>query len=247
MTDGQRLAVGLVAALGLLVAGRMQSGKAGRGVRWLVLLALGIQAVAFVVNFKRGSWIAALLAIGIFVLIKVKWKGLLLLGALVVASLCMPPVQHRIAALKTEFDPYHGGRMTMWLKIAPELLRQHPWGVGYRSVTNEMMREIAPEVEADRTHLHSNIVELLVTTGWLGLAIYLAWMGVGLRDGGVFFRRAREGDVGEKTLALALLLMLAALLLNGLVEYNFGDAELVLIYGFVMGCSAAGFKRCVSS
>jgi hypothetical protein len=36
---------------------------------------------------------------------------------------------------------------------------------------------------------------------------------------------------------------LLALLVNGVVEYNFGDAELVLLYAFIMGAAAAGIRR----
>jgi len=250
MTDGQRLAVGLVASLGLFVALRPRPRRSLK--RWgsaaILPAAIVMQAAAFVMNFKRGSWIAAVVVIGVFIAIHIKWKGSLLLGLIVVLSLFLPPVKARICELRTEFEPYRGGRITMWRKIAPALIRRYPWGVGYRSLTNEMMREIAPEVEADRNNLHSNIFQVLVATGWLGLAIYAGWMVRALWDGWRFFRCARDAEDGEKSLALALFLMLAALLLNGLVEYNVGDAELVLLYGVILGCSAAGFRRrCVSS
>lgn len=248
MTDGQRLTVGLLASLGLLAVRRMKlPGQVERLSRAAILpVAIVIQAAAFVMNFKRGSWIAALVVIGVFVAIRIRWKAVLLLGLVALLSLLLPPVKERIVGLKTEFEPYHGGRITMWRKIAPELIRRYPWGLGYRSLTNGMMREIAPEVESDRDHLHSNIVQLLVATGWAGLALYMAWMARALWDGWRFFRCATGGNGGEKTMALALFMMLSALLLNGLVEYNFGDAELVLAYGFIMGSSAAGFRRCVS-
>ncbi|MDA0577772.1 MAG: hypothetical protein O3B24_06710, partial [Verrucomicrobia bacterium] len=40
--------------------------------------------------------------------------------------------------------------------------------------------------------------------------------------------------------ALALPMAFGGLLLNGLVEYNFGDAEIVLAYGMLIGGIAAG-------
>jgi O-antigen ligase len=103
-----------------------------------------------------------------------------------------------------------------------------------------MMKEIAPHVESQRDHLHSNPVQILVATGCVGLALYLAWMAAAVSDGVRFCRAAaREGGT-DQMVAAALLLMLAALLLNGIVEYNFGDGELVLFYGFLMGALAAG-------
>ena len=129
----------------------------------------------------------------------------------------------------------------MWTDVAPTLIRQHPWGVGYRSLTNEMMHDINWHIEKNRDHLHSNIFQILVATGWLGLCLYLAWMGWSVGDAVVFVRGAGQGrDAGN---AIALLLALTGLLANGLVEYNFGDAELVLVYGFLMGGSAAARLR----
>ena len=264
MTDGQRLVVGLLATLGLLFSVNQakalhaqqcgtssRAGKCGAVLRAverlpapvLLTTALLIQTAAFIMNFKRGSWIVALLAVAVFVAVRVNWKSLVVLGLIALLSVAIPPVRARLSGLQDEFSPRHGGRMTMWCKVTPALIDRYPWGVGYRSLTNEMMREIAPEVERDRDHLHSNIAQVLVATGWLGLALYLAWMARAIMDGWSFARRADEYLFGQKTMATALLLMLLALLMNGLIEYNFGDAELVLLYGCIMGCCAAGCRR----
>jgi len=83
--------------------------------------------------------------------------------------------------------------------------------------------------------LHANWAQVLVETGWMGLALYLAWMGLALWDGGAWVRRTgcAEGSLrGPPRVVFALLV---GLLLNGLVEYNFGDTELMFIYAFVMG------------
>jgi len=85
-------------------------------------------------------------------------------------------------------------------------------------------------------------VEMVVSTGWIGFTLYLAWMGATLVEAGGLVWRTRRSAGAESTLSLVLLLGLCALLLNGLVEYNFGDAELVLVYGMLMGC-AAGLRE----
>ena len=126
----------------------------------------------------------------------------------------------------------------MWTKIAPELVRQHPWGIGYRSLTNDMMRRIAPEVEPERDHLHSNLVQVLVDSGWLGLALYLFWMSGAIANAASLARKAQRLWAAPEP-ALILLLAMAGLFANGLVEYNFGDAEIVLLYGFIMGSASS--------
>jgi hypothetical protein len=105
------------------------------------------------------------------------------------------------------------------------------------------MREIAPEVERDRDHLHSNPVQVLVATGWLGLAVYLAWMTHAVVSSIRFTRLSRDGPPAERSAALILLLSLLGLLANGLVEYNLGDGEILIVYGFLLGCTSAGLAR----
>ena len=238
MTDGQRLVVCILATLAVIVWRR----HAGRGIAW-PSVALVLQGCAMVVNFKRGSWISLILVVGVFLALRVNWRMLLLLGAVVAGLFFVPAVQERLGTLRDEFGAKRGGRMLMWREIAPALIKAHPWGIGYRSLTNDMMREIAPGVEPDRDHLHSNTLQVLVATGWLGWLLYTAWMLRALWDGWGFFIRGDDDPEGERTWALTLTLMLLALLVNGVVEYNFGDAELVLLYAFIMGAAAAGIRR----
>jgi O-antigen ligase len=91
--------------------------------------------------------------------------------------LAVPSMRHRIGSLSGEIDADKGGRMTMWLKVAPAIHKEYPWlGIGWRALTNEMMVSVAPNVERNRNHLHSNIAEILVETGIIGFTIYVIWM-----------------------------------------------------------------------
>lgn len=234
MTNSQRCMVGLLLALGMIMAARRTG---GRQAWWWMAAAL--TGLALALSFKRGAWFATVAVLTALVAVRGGWKAWLGLAAALAVLLSLPPMQHRLQALADEFDEGHGGRMVMWTKVAPELVRAHPWcGVGYRSLSNADLRRIAPEIEFERDHLHSNPVEMVVSTGWIGFALYLAWMGAALLEAGGLVRRTRRSAGAEGPLSVVLLLGLCALLLNGLVEYNFGDAELVLIYGMLMGCAA---------
>ena len=241
MTYAQILMLGIVVTLGFICIRR---GEKVLPVLWWFLL--GIQVLAMVLMFKRGSWISAVLLVSLFLAVKVNGKYVLaLLCFLIVAATAIPPVRGRIMALRKEFD-VPGGRVTMWTQIAPVLVRKHPWGIGYRSLTNDMMREIDRRVEPRRDHLHCNVLQVLVATGWLGLLLYLCWMTRAVVDGWTFVRSTAGGHPEPAMYAFCLLLVMIGLLANGLVEYNFGDGEIVLVYGLVMGCMAAG-RRLVSS
>jgi O-antigen ligase len=241
MTDGQMLVVGAVVALGLFFAARRE-GKTGRA--WLGLLAF--QVLALILNFKRGAWITALLFATAFVLFaqgrRVLKYALLLVLAIVAASAALPPVRARVSEIRQEFTLDRGGRWAMWFQIAPRLIRDHPWGIGYGAMTNDMMREIAPQVERNRDHLHSNIAQVLVETGWLGLWVYLGWMARTAVAGVRYVRLTASAAPREKLAAVTLLFAFLALVANGLVEYNFGDTELLVVYCAIMGSTDAALR-----
>lgn len=237
MADAQRLMIGVVATLGLLLWMREEKMRGGR----VVAVCLVLQAIALVMTFKRGAWMAAVAMVALMLILRTNWKCVVGMLLLVGAVCLVPAVQSRLAALAKEFTG--GGRIVMWTRVAPKLLMEHPRGIGYMSLTNRMMRAADPTVERNRNHLHSNPVQVVVETGLLGLGLYLLWMMGGVLDCVGFARSSHCRRTGETAAAVILLLMLGGLLLNGLVEYNFGDAELIVPYGIIMGCAAAGRKR----
>jgi O-antigen ligase len=235
MTDGQMLMAGILALLGLITV-RSRTGRPT--LRWWLLLVL--LCLAEVVNMKRGSWVCTLGLAVVFVAGQINWKYALMVVVIAAGIVAIPPVRQRIAETGDEFHRDSGGRATMWLAITPAMLRDYPWGIGYGAMTSKLMHDYDRHVEPYRSHLHSNIAQVLVETGWLGFAVYFAWMATALRD--AVRRIGTLGARGDpwRPLGYALLCMLLALLANGLVEYNFGDAELILVYGMVMGTCASG-------
>lgn len=233
MTDGQMLMVGMMLTAGLYFQNReLKPAKA-----WLWLIPFFVQLLAMVINFKRGSWISVTIILGIFLLINARRSVVYGAIAACVLIIMLPPVRTRLSGLATEFNTQRGGRMTMWCKIAPALIKDHPWGIGYGTMTHRLLKETAPEVEPNRNHLHSNPVQILVETGWLGLALYLAWM-VWVLCRTVIILPRMVTPVYTMAL-LSVFLALCGLILNGLVEYNFGDTELIIVYGVLMGLIAS--------
>jgi hypothetical protein len=239
ITEGQFFLLGLLATLAAIDFCRTASRA-----RRLWTAALILQVVAFLVNFKRGSWFCALpLIAAFFVLLasrarrRVAWA---VLAGVTLLALATPAVRTRLGDLGRELNTRHGGRLSMWTEVAPALIREHPFGIGYGQLTNAKMRQYAPHIERGRTHLHSNIPQILVSTGWIGLAAYLLWMGA---VGVTAVRRAwraRRGARRDLTLATTLLLMFLGLMGNGLVEYNFGDTELMMTLCVILGLMDGG-------
>ncbi len=240
MTHGQVLLLAMIGVFGLLLMEIIKRGG------WKVLAIKSSQFVlltlAMLVNFKRGSWVAVTVILVLFGVLTGKKRILLLLLLVVLAGAFHPFVRARMSHLRNELDIKHGGRLVMWTKIAPALLREHPYGVGFRGVTPEVMQETARaqgvRVEERRNHLHSNLVEIPVTVGWVAFLLYVLWMGTALWKGSTAAWHA--GDPLGRILALTYTLMLFGLILNGFVEYNMGDAYIVLPYGILLGVLGRG-------
>jgi O-antigen ligase len=203
---------------------------------WVLLLA---QLAGLLINFKRGSWFCAMILIGIMVVMQFRWRVWLVMMLGLAFFFLLPPVQTRMVQLKREFNVEGGGRLTMWFKIAPALIQEYPAGLGFSCLTNDQMRRVFKRVEPNRNHLHANWAQVLVETGWAGLVLYLLWMAKMLVNNLAWVRRVRRAPVEERWAAWVASVMLVGLLLNGLVEYNFGDTELMFIYAFLMGLTGA--------
>jgi O-antigen ligase len=117
--------------------------------------------------------------------------------------------------------------------------------MGYNGSTYEDFRAAIPDdvhLEVGLNHLHNNLLQLRLELGWHGVLLWTVWMISLLWTG---FRRIPGQDAALRhTVAFALL----ALLINGLVEYNFGDSEILKLYLVLFGLIdvfglAAGEKR----
>lgn len=236
MTDGQMLMLGLVAGVVFLMAPL----KEGRRPSFWLCGMLAAQAAGLLINFKRGSWFCAAILAGVVLLTQLKWRAWVVLVLLTVAFFALPPVQTRMGQLRREFDVEGGGRLTMWCRVVPYLIHAHPQGVGYGCLTNDMMRQADPKVERNRNHVHTNWGQVLVETGWLGFGLYLLWMGKALANGIRMVWATRTAAWKDRAVGVAALVLFIGLLLNGLVEYNFGDTELMFIYAIVIGLFDSG-------
>jgi O-antigen ligase len=230
MTDGQVLMLGLISTFGLYFVARHEK---ARGLGWILLLL--VQGIAFVINFKRGSWICLVLVIGLVILLSRKWKILFALAIILGGLLAVPAVQVRLGDLTTELSEGKGGRMYMWKVVLPAMQADYPYGVGFGAMTPELLKEHGELVEPNRNHLHSNFAQSLAEMGYVGLGLFCVLMLWGLYCGLALYWRSRSSSFEVTACAAVMLLMLMGLLLNGVIEYNFGDTELLILYGVILG------------
>ncbi len=131
-----------------------------------------------------------------------------------------------------------GDRAAIWSEVAPGIIADHPWGFGYMALTHEDMLRYSRNIQPGLNHLHNNVLQIRLELGWPGILVWLGWMGVAL---GLLVRAARRESRfrgSEAPLGQGALAAFCALLLNGMVEYNFGDTEILMVFNLLIGMAA---------
>ncbi|MDF3128599.1 O-antigen ligase family protein [Kiritimatiellaeota bacterium B1221] len=225
MTSPQFYLVGIMLWLGLVSMRREQVKR----IWWVCLPFL---MTGLLMHQKRGVWLATMVSVGIWTLWSRKWKTLLTMILIAGVALCFPFVRGRLGELMEVIQPTHGGRMVLWNEVAPRVFEEYPWGMGYNGSKYEDFRDILPaatHMEVGLRHLHNNFLQIRLELGWLGVLWWLLWMGL------VFYKGFRQGPPELAVLRGAVVFAFLGLFLNGLVEYNFGDSEILKVYLVLLG------------
>ena len=212
------------------------SPNARRPRRWLGA-GIGLSGIGLLLHFKRGVWFAFLGAIAGMGIMTRRWRMLAAIGLAALCALAAPPVRHRLAKLEEVFQASTGGRLVLWRDAAPALLSQYPQGMGWCAVEHADLAAHTDYLQPKLNHLHNNLLQVALETGWAGLAAWLVWMAMLLR--GLFRPCQRAAPGPRQALALGSFCGLTGLLLNGMVEYNFGDTEILLLFTLLGGIAVA--------
>jgi putative inorganic carbon (HCO3(-)) transporter len=190
--------------------------------------------VALAVTNTRNAWIGAFLAVSCLLAIK-NWRLIILAPIIAVIGFFVAPaeVQKRVTTMFTPgqsatADPSARDRIVMW-KIGADMIRDHPLlGVGPEMITPNYAsyREKYPEaVNAENFHLHNNPIQIAAERGLPALG---AWLWFVAAAGWSLWRqlRARRATAVAAAGFAAVVSMFAA----GMLEYNFGDSEFLILF-----------------
>jgi len=223
-------------ALCILVA--MWTRRRASGKVWLWMLALFLNGAGLLLHFKRGVWIAFCFSMLLIAIKTKRWKilaGIVLCAALM---MCFPQVRERLARLREVTEVQTGGRYVLWNETAPALFAAYPAGMGWCCVTHEdLMTHSEHPVQAGLNHLHNNLLQMRLELGWVGAGAWILLMATVLA---LFFIASlrRGGEHSDcSLLSLGLLAGFVGLLVNGMVEANFNDTEIMMLFGLLMGFS----------
>ena len=126
----------------------------------------------------------------------------------------------------------------MW-RTALRIARDHPWtGVGLMDMKPLFARHADPAYTGViHGHFHSNFLQMLAAAGAIGLAAFLLFLAAIARALVRAFRTAH--DPLGRAIAIGGLAAFAGFLVEGLFEWNFGDAEVVTLLYALVGMALA--------
>ncbi|MGQ0721356.1 MAG: O-antigen ligase family protein [Candidatus Eiseniibacteriota bacterium] len=229
---GILMLVGLVCLAEILAA--LKDPHPRRVVFLVVSAALILGALA--ATYTRGSWLG-FLAGAVWVL---RRRPIVLVSLAVVAALLLllgpPAVRERVVANLRPDHPRNQERVLIWQR-GIELVKERPWtGLGLVIPEDRMGGEIQTPQGTLRvhSHMHNAYLQIAVSMGIPALLIF-GWFVVAM------FRMARRAErvviwsLWEEGLVAAVPACVIALAVNGLVEWNFGDSEILGLFYCLAG------------
>ncbi len=212
----------------------------------LLLLALAGQGFALLLTVTRASWLGCLLSSVLILLLGLSRRALVLVGLLaiplVLAGLFVLQ-QKRNVAFIDQTDQSTTWRETVW-REGFHLLVSNPRhlivGVGMDSIKAHWRAwGMFDNGHIPWGHMHSNLLQIALERGipalllWLGFILVYAWT--------LIRKLRRPGELAwmERGILLGSLAGLLGFCTSGVVHYNWGDSEVVMVLFMTMGLSLA--------
>jgi putative inorganic carbon (HCO3(-)) transporter len=197
-------------------------------------------------TLTRSAWLAVAIGCAVQAWIHMRryWKFLLLpLGLLVVfAGTDLAMHRWRGKGVIDLSDPGTDYRLLMW-RDGLRIIREHPWfGVGMNTVRDAWWQfDLAAYKKYGlRLHFHSTIIQIGVEMGIPALLSWILLMGCYCYLLVRLATRARDaGDRFVYGLSLGIVGATVGFLAGSLVQYDFGDSLVVLLFWFLAGLALA--------
>jgi O-antigen ligase len=199
--------------------------------------------VALVFSLTRGVWLAYLIVLGLLGVIK-GGKGLVAVSAcalLITLSLFNADSGVRERARQVFDLTANLNRSQIW-QANLDMIKERPlfgWGYGNYKKFREPYYQPYPAADT-HAHAHNNFLQVWVDSGVVGLLAFLFLLSVVLRSGWQAYRSLPAEAEPLRSLTLGGTLSIIGFLLGGLTQYNFGDAEVVIVFWAMTGVVMRG-------
>lgn len=238
VTYAEVLQLIIALAMGILVS--LARKRSWQGA--LLLIALAGFGGALLLTVTRASWLGCLVSTLIILLLGVRRRTLIFIGVLalplIVAGLFILQ-QKRNVAFIDQADQSTTWRETVW-REGFHLLVSKPRhllvGVGMDSIKGHWRAwGMFDNGHIPWGHMHSNLLQLALERGIPALLLWLAFLFIYART---LWRSLHSGaklEWIERGILMGALGGLAGFFTSGLVHYNWGDSEVVMVFYMIMG------------
>lgn len=233
-------------ALGLLICAQ---GSPLWRYRALPGLALAAYLAALFLTVTRASWASFAVSAAVMITIGASRKVLLICIAiavpLAVAGAFYLQAKRQVGFVDSR-DNSTTWRLMVWregLDVLASSPRHLLVGVGMDSLKTHWPEwHMFDDGRQPIGHLHSTPLQIAFERGLPALICWLIWLSIYV---GMLWRRFRSGNLKgpERGLLLGALGGTVGLFVSGLVHYNWGDSEVVMIFYVIMGLSLAAVKQ----
>ena len=227
-------------ALGLLVALPQKRSRNGM----LLALAIAGMGIALLLSVTRASWLSLLVSAALITALSLSRRALLIVGAcalpLVLTGLFVLHKKRNVGFFDQKDDSI-AWRQKIWQE-GFHLLTSNPRhllvGIGMDSIKGHW-REwgLFENGRLPMGHMHSDYLQIALERGVPALIVWLILLGVYARTLWRLRRRVPPENWIEKGVVLGALGGLIGFMLSGVVHYNWGDSEVVMILYLIMGLS----------
>lgn len=233
-------------ALGLFVS--LPNKRSGTSV--LLLIALTGFCFALLLTVTRASWFGCAISSTIILLLAVQRRTLIFIGLLAVPLILSGLFvlqQKRNVGFLDQKDHSTTWRETVW-REGVHLLVSNPRhlliGVGMDSIKKRWRQwGLFDGGRLPWGHMHSNLLQIALERGLPALSLWLAFLFVYARTLWRLLRSEAKLGWMERGILLGALGGLAGFFSSGLVHYNWGDSEVVMVLYLIMGLSLAVHRQ----
>jgi O-antigen ligase len=221
--EGERLLVAaLVGVAAYLALSRGSWPTASTGTT-LAALVIPLSAWALLLSRTRNAWLGTVAGLAVVAVLRAP-RALLLLPAGIAALLVLRPAP--VVDRLTVTDASSRDRYYMWQAGIDMILDRPVFGQGPGMILVRYPGYRWEEAPNPQTpHLHDNALQIAAERGLPCLVMWLWLVAVAMADA---WREARRGLFGAGWAAGGALAVLAAVMVAGLFEYNFGDSEVLM-------------------
>jgi O-antigen ligase len=243
VTYAEVLQLIIALTLGLFVSTPQKRSRAAI----LLLVALIGLSFALMMTVTRAVWLGALVSSSLILVLTMRRRTLLIIGSLaiplVLAGLFLLQQKRNVSFFDSR-DASTTWRETVWrggFNLLVSKPRHLLIGVGMDSIKAHW-REwgLFDGGRIPMGHMHSNILQIALERGLPALLLWLALLFVYARTLWRSLRfRSSNDDWMERGILLGALGGLVGFFVSGVVHYNWGDSEVVMVLYMIMGLSLA--------